>query len=80
MDGWMVDHEVLLGMHTGYEGKVGNAGAGLRLGGSDKQPGLDQVSDEVVSAWKRLREVHGVLRVRPREERSRIEVAGVTCH
>lgn len=33
MDGWMVDHEVLLGMHTGYEGEMGNAGAGLRLGG-----------------------------------------------
>lgn len=35
MDGWvncwMVDHDVLLGMHIGYGGGMRNVGEGLRL-------------------------------------------------
>jgi len=31
MDGWMVDHDVLLGMHIGYGEGMRNAGEGLRL-------------------------------------------------
>lgn len=46
----------------------------------DEHPGLDQESHEVVSVWEKVREDHGVLRMRPRKERTKAVVACVTCH
>lgn len=77
MNRWMVNHEVLLRMCTMIYREYWNK---VEASCSDEYPGLDQVSQEVVSVWEKFREDHEVPRVRPREERSTDVVACVTCH
>lgn len=72
----MVDLEVLLRMYTRIYREYRNR---FEARCSAEHPGLDQVSQEEVSVWEKVREDHEVLRVRPREERSRAVVACVLC-